>query len=73
LLSLAQQAALKDQEKRGGPDALRTKLWCDGWTWALSMPMLLVGSAAMAVYLDPSGPLTKYAAVFLAEIISLFV
>jgi hypothetical protein len=55
------------------PVALRTKDWCDGWMWALSSPLLLVGSAAMAVYLDPSGPLTKYAAVFLAEIISLFV
>jgi hypothetical protein len=58
---------------RTPPDSRRTQDWCDGWTWALIMPVLLVGAATMAVYLDPSGPLTKYAAVFLAEIVSLFV
>lgn len=61
---------------RPPPDDLRTKDWCDGWMWALSAPLSLLGFAAMVVYLlptHPSAPLTKYASEFLAEIISLFV
>lgn len=56
----------------------RTKDWCDGWTWAGTIPFVLVGAAVLLLKFPPQDPMlagwvNKYVGGFLANFVSMFV
>lgn len=56
------------------PEPRRTKDWCDGWTWAGTMPFVLVGAAFLVLKFPPQPPmLANLAARFLTDFFSLFI